>query len=726
MKRLFSLLSVLFLFAACSTYVPELEGSVNGTAMYKDQPLEGVEVVITPGGNSFVTKSDGTYTFENLTAETYTLTFKKKGYKTVTKNVKISAGLCVQVDVNLDIDGNLVTADTDILNFGKETKVMTFNIVNQLDRVVSWEIREDNIPEWASFKSLSGDIPSNSQNMVSVTVDRSKVKGEKNSFSMDIDLSTGNTLSVKVNVEAGKVGKVEPELYDIGYDYAVIQFTMMENCVGFYAGVDNTSTRPSSDIKEYGVYYTDDENLIKFYCEQYPGQLHFLYVIPVNKYGQEGEMEVFEVPLKSEPEPEIVYTALKDIKSPGTYNVKDAYVAYADGWRCILTDDGGYTLFYVYFDSSYTAANPKTGDILKLSGEVKKYHNMLEFTNPEFTVTGSAGFNEIIASDAIDRWNKYLIDDGSDMTSYCSLSSPGIRPVSLRGTLSKASNGDYYNLAVGGTDVVGNLMNSDAAYFHDYVGKTIDFDGVAVGYNEYMGNHYIDIIVTDIEEVYVPQYNLDMYCGYWDAEAYDIYNKEYVRWENMYLTYYTDDATGETDVYLYGFEGYDFERAIGCYEDGQLLLLGSWGSGSFIFGDDEENIYRAYFFPIYADEEDNISLIRPSRKDYPTAVLSIMGSDPDAINFLMLAGDHQYPDENGNTANGFVFYYENISDPDDYGWFDPYKNVTFTRSQNPPTEASYARSQSGRKPRNYVEIDQSDAPRTFDARRFLGKVPRSL
>ena len=726
MKRLFSLLSVLFLFAACSTYVPEFEGSVNGTAMYKDQPLEGVEVVITPGGNSFVTKSDGTYTFENLTAETYTLTFKKKGYKTVTKNVKISAGLCVQVDVNLDIDGNLVTADTDILNFGKETKIMTFNIVNQLDKVVSWEIREDNIPEWASFKSLSGDIPSNSQNMVSVTVDRSKVKGEKDSFSMDIDLSTGNTLSVKVNVEAGKVGKVEPELYDIGYDYAVIQFTMMENCVGFYAGVDNTSTRPSSDIKEYGVYYTDDENLIKFYCEQYPGQLHFLYVIPVNKYGQEGEMEVFEVPLKSEPEPEIVYTALKDIKSPGTYNVKDAYVAYADGWRCILTDDGGYTLFYVYFDSSYTAANPKTGDILKLSGEVKKYHNMLEFTNPEFTVTGSAGFNEIIASDAIDRWNKYLIDDGSDMTSYCSLSSPGIRPVSLRGTLSKASNGDYYNLAVGGTDVVGNLMNSDAAYFHDYVGKTIDFDGVAVGYNEYMGNHYIDIIVTDIEEVYVPQYNLDMYCGYWDAEAYDIYNKEYVRWENMYLTYYTDDATGETDVYLYGFEGYNFERAIGCYEDGQLLLLGSWGSGSFIFGDDEENIYRAYFFPIYADEEDNISLIRPSRKDYPTAVLSIMGNDPDAINFLMLAGDHQYPDENGNTANGFVFYYENISDPDDYGWFDPYKNVTFTRSKNPPTEASYARSQSGRKPRNYVEIYQSDAPRTFDARRFLGKVPRSL
>ena len=725
MKRLFSLLSVLFLFAACSTYVPEFEGSVNGTAMYKDQPLEGVEVVITPGGNSFVTKSNGTFTFENLTAGSYTITFKKKGYKTVTKNVTVSAGLASQVDANLDLDGNLVTADTDILNYGKTAKVMSFNIVNQLDRLVSWEIRQDNLPAWVSFKSLSGDVPANSQNPVSVTVDRSKVKGEKDSFSLDIDVSTGNVLSVKVNIEAGKVPVIQISPIAIGYDYYQMEFIRGENCTRYCLGDDLTADIDIATIMKNGTYYDIDCG-IEFNCQQYPGVTHYLYVIPFNEFDQHGEMEVYKILLDEEPAPQIEYTALKNITAPGTYNVKDAYVAYADGWRCILTDDGGYTLFYVYFDSSYTAAHPKTGDILELSGEVKTYHNMLEFTNPEFTVTGSAGFNEIIASDAIDRWNKYLIDDGSDMTSYCSLSSPGIRPVSLRGTLSKASNGDYYNLAVGGTDVVGNLMNSDAAYFHDYVGKTIDFDGVAVGYNEYMGNHYIDIIVTDIEEVYVPQYNLDMYCGYWDAEAYDINNKEYVRWENMYLTYYTDDATGETDVYLYGFEGYDFERAIGCYEDGQLLLLGSWGSGSFIFGDDEENIYRAYFYPIYADEEDNISLIRPSRKDYPTAVLSIMGNDPDAINFLMLAGDHQYPDENGNTANGFAFYYRNISDPDDYGWFAPYKNVTFTRSKNPPTEASYARSQSGRKPRNYVEIDQSDAPRTFDARRFLGKVPRSL
>lgn len=68
--------------------------------------------------------------------------------------------------------------------------------------MVSWEIRTDNLPDWVSLKSLSGNIPSNSENPVSVTVDRSKIKGENDSFSLDIDVSTGNKITVLVSVEA--------------------------------------------------------------------------------------------------------------------------------------------------------------------------------------------------------------------------------------------------------------------------------------------------------------------------------------------------------------------------------------------------------------------------------------------------------------------------------------------------------------------------------------------
>lgn len=721
MKRLLIFMAMLSLLVACSTVIPELEGSVTGTVMYKDQPLEGVEVVITPGGNSFVTKSDGTYTFENLTAETYTLTFKKKGYKTVTKNVKISAGLCVQVDVNLDIDGNLVTADTDILNFGKETKVMTFNIVNQLDKVVSWEISEDNIPEWASFKSLSGDIPSNSQNMVSVTVDRSKVKGEKDSFSMDIDLSTGNTLSVKVNVEAGKVGKVEPELYDIGYDYAVIQFTMMEDCVGFYAGVDNTSTRPSSDIKEYGVYYTDDENVIKFYCEQYPGQLHFLYVIPVNKYGQEGEMEVFEVPLKSEPEPEIVYTALKDIKSPGTYNVKDAVVVYADGNMCIIGDSNdALPFFYTYFDNTYSSAYPNEGDILTLSCEVISFHNVLEFLNPQFTVTGYKDTDDFEWTADISAFFDYSIKTAQDMTGYCASSDPGIRLVEgVRGNVVKS--GKYYDLVVDGTSILGNLKAYDKARLSEYADKTVEVYGIAIGYN----GVYMDILVEELEEVKKP--TLESYLGYWNATVYNVDKQDWQTWENLYLESYVDEETGLVRVkftnWLFGYPYYYF-GTLGFYEEstGNIILEGNWSTGIYKYKDSDDN-YRSYFTLLYDDGiSDAYTRIYPSRSEAPTAVLEYKDED---MNSMILSGDEQYPDSNGNVANCFSFQVYNVTNDEYEGWYDVYRDIVFTRSSNPPAEATYSRSRSG-KPRNCVEIDQVEAPRSFDARNFSGMTPKIL
>lgn len=728
MKRLIAVILMLSSMAACSSVedIPDLYGVISGTVMHKEQPVEGVEVVITPGGKSFVTKSNGTYTFENLESGSYTLTFKKKGYKTVTKNINVSAGVNNLVDVNLDIDGNLVTADMDILNFGKTSKVMSFNIVNQLDRVVTWEIRQDNLPDWVSFKSLSGDVPSNSQNPVSVTVDRSRVKGEKDSFSLDIDISTGNVLTIKVNIEAGKVGVVIPELWAIGYDYYQVAFVMGENCTKFCLGDDIVADVPVETIMKNGVYYEDDDYVIEFNCKDNPGIPHYLYIIPFNEFGQPGVMEVYKMLLDEEPAPQIQYTALKDINSAGTYNVKDAYVAYADGWRAIITDDNGHTLFYMYFDSSYTSAHPKTGDILELSGEVKLYHNMLEFTNPEFTVTGSGAFDDMIASDAIDSWNRYLIDDSSDMASYCNLSSAGIRPVSLRGTVNKSDTGDYYYLIVPDASFVyGNIFSSGTS-LNKYQSQLVDITGYAVGCYEYQGSSYVDILVVDIEQVDDTP-TLESYLGYWDVLAYNVDKKEYEEWTNMYLGTYFDEALGSEIVYFKGWFGYDFIIAYGEYdaERRQIFLRSGWGSKYEIyFNGDESKFYKSVFYPLYINEEGISNLIGPSVKDYSAAVLT-RTYNPTSGQYGMCF-TNQYVDEEGMYANGFSFWYYNIDDSNDSFWDYFYKDIIFTRSQNPPAEASSARSQSGRKPRNCVEVDQIDVPMTFDARRIFGKVPYSL
>lgn len=726
MKRLLTIIIFLPLLVACPSMedLPDFTGSVSGVVMCQDQPVEGVEVTITPGGSSLVTKSNGTYTFENLTTGSYTLTFKKKGYKTATKNVNIAAGAVASGDVNLLIDGNLVSFDLEILNFGKEVNNMTFNIINQLDRLVSWEIRQDNLPDWVSFKSFSGDVPSNSQNVISVTVDRSKVKGEKDSFSLDIDLSTGNTLSIKVNIEAGPVGKVVPELHDVGYDYAIIKFNMGENCTGFYAGVDNTNTRPPADIRQYGVYYEDDENSIKFYCDQYPGQMHFLYIIPVNQYGQEGEMEVFELPLKSTPE--IKYTALKDIKTPGTYNVKDAFVLYADGWRCVLTDDKGYSLFYVYFDSSYPSAPPKTGQILELSGEVKLYNNILEFTNPEYSVTGSANLEDVLEDAAADVWESSMIANGRDMLSYCSLSSPGIRQVSLRGRLSSSVDGEYYYIEVSeSSGIMGSVLLSDKSILKSYDSQLVDIDGIAIGYYEYQGTVYLQIMVVDIEKV-DEKPTLESYLGYWNASAYNFSKDQWETWENMYFYSYENESTGDIETVLSGWmygNNYSFFRSIGYYDDttGDIILKGWWGGGSFTFANDETKYYTAYFYPVYVEGEEGF-FIEPSRIEYPTAILRYTDSEYNKMEYV---GDSKYPDENGRVANAFTFLYVNNDDEEDYGWFYTYTDITFTRSTNPPAEASYSIGHN-RKPSNYVEVHSSIDFPDMEYRSVTDRLPRRM
>lgn len=725
MKRLFSLLSVLFLFAACSTYVPEFEGSVNGTAMYKDQPLEGVEVAVTPGGNTFITKSNGTYSFENLTAGSYTLTFSKKGYKKVTKNITISAGLASQVDVSLDIDGNLVTADMDILNFGKTAKVMSFNIVNKLDRMVSWEIRQDNIPAWVSLKSFSGDVPSNSENPVSITVDRSKVIGETDSFSMDIDVSTGNVLSVKVNIEAGKVGAVEIIPHAVGYDYYQVGFVMGENCTRFCVGDGIVAEIDFNTVIQEGHYY-DSDCYLEFNCEDDPGVTHYLFVIPFNEFGQHGEMAVYKFILDEYPAPEIDYTTLKDITAPGSYNVKNAYVVYADGYRAVLTDDNGYTLFYMYFDSSYTSSHPQTGEIIELSGNVQRYHNILEFINPGYKVTGHADQEDILSKDAIDRWDANYISDGSGMTAYCGTSNPDIRIVSLIGTVTSTSGSDYCNLLVDGTDVVGNIFCSDMDKLKKYSGKKVISLGMALGYYEYSGKHYIDILAIDTEEV--PKPTFESYEGYWNATAYNVDAHKWETWENMYLETYINSDTGKKEICFYGWMagyGYDYFRSYGYYDEstGDVVLKGSYGGGTYYYDNDKDTHYQSYFYPIYVIDENTSYLIGKTRNDEcSTALLKYTDLDGKA---MILAGDGLYPDEDGLVANGFSFHELNITANEVSGWFEWYKDVTFVRSQNPPAAASYSRMRNV-KPSNFVEIHQSENVGSLDKRKVSEGLLRSL
>jgi hypothetical protein len=96
---------------------------------------------------------------------------------------------------------------------------------------------------------------------------------------------------------------------------------------------------------------------------------------------------------------------------------------------------------------------------------------------------------------------------------------------------------------------------------------------------------------------------------------------------------------------------------------------------------------------------DTYPRIYPSRTENPTAVLKY---NDEARNSMILSGDEEYPDKNGNVANCFSFEVYNVTKDEYNGWYPVYRDIVFTRSTNPPAEATYSRSRNG-KPRNCVE-----------------------
>ena len=65
--------------------------------------LGGVGVQLTPTGYSQVTGSDGTFQFDNLDVQEYTLTFTRLGYETYKHKVTVKPGLSSSVQVSLKV-----------------------------------------------------------------------------------------------------------------------------------------------------------------------------------------------------------------------------------------------------------------------------------------------------------------------------------------------------------------------------------------------------------------------------------------------------------------------------------------------------------------------------------------------------------------------------------------------------------------------------------------------
>ena len=179
MKRLHLKLTlgVVFAIALClvtsckkENPVGRIQGLVTNYAT--SEPIQGVNISLSPTGASAVTGSDGRYEFNNLEPGNYTVQGTKSGFESNTKNITITSGNVSSGDMQLRPAATGFRLNVDYLDFGTNFTQMSFKIINvSTTNAMSWEIVES--LNWLETSPSTGSIQGGQETTVNVAIDRS-------------------------------------------------------------------------------------------------------------------------------------------------------------------------------------------------------------------------------------------------------------------------------------------------------------------------------------------------------------------------------------------------------------------------------------------------------------------------------------------------------------------------------------------------------------------------
>jgi hypothetical protein len=181
-------------------------GNIEGTVVdaKTDQTISGVNVTVVANNNttfveqSKITGADGKFSFRDLEAGSFKLSFSKDGYEDNSKNVSVNAGQTGSSDVSLTPVSPVLSVSTVLLDFGMATNNLSFEITNKEKGKLTWNIVED--LAWLSVNPVSGQM-NTAVSVVTVTVDRSQLTENSRTAAFLVNSNGG---SATVNVSVGK------------------------------------------------------------------------------------------------------------------------------------------------------------------------------------------------------------------------------------------------------------------------------------------------------------------------------------------------------------------------------------------------------------------------------------------------------------------------------------------------------------------------------------------
>ena len=209
---------ILFLLVALTSCVPvavDTFGSISGTVTSSETgaPLSGVTVSLIPPGLSQVTGSNGSFQFDNLDVQEYTVSFTKDDCKPASQKVSVKPGITSSIQMVMSPVPAALSVEPVQLEFGSSSTSMALDITNAGKGTLAWYITED--LDWLSCNPSSGTVITG-KDPVTVSVSRTGLEHGSYSGTFVISSNGGSqTVTVRMNVETMMLS-VYPAHLDFG------------------------------------------------------------------------------------------------------------------------------------------------------------------------------------------------------------------------------------------------------------------------------------------------------------------------------------------------------------------------------------------------------------------------------------------------------------------------------------------------------------------------------
>lgn len=230
MKKLLSisLLGSLLMLGACSGDDPASPAqSISGSVVINGEPVNAAAVLLTPGGGTSITGSDGAYEFHNVKPGNYEIRVYKDGCLPFNRSISLAEGTNETLVLTLSENHGDLTLNKGFIDMGSNdgNNLAAFTITNTSNHTVAWDVTKAS--RWIKeVKPSSGELIAGGSAAVTMTINRQNLSPNTNDNHTTLvvkSTSDGNGSTAELLITAfGKGNGTNTENDNSDLDFVII------------------------------------------------------------------------------------------------------------------------------------------------------------------------------------------------------------------------------------------------------------------------------------------------------------------------------------------------------------------------------------------------------------------------------------------------------------------------------------------------------------------------